>query len=123
MTEVNYPSIEEQLRIKGITNSKYPTPKKSVKPSSSYDHWSCRDWFPRADALYFHFEYGRHHYESLIQADFFDYVWHTQREAYVKVDRKTLEMTELTKEEFDITRGSRMTDRGIMEWWKDDHWE
>jgi hypothetical protein len=32
-------------------------------------------------------------------------------------------MTELAKEEFDIIRGSRMNERGIMEWYKEGEWK
>ena len=118
-----YPSVEEQLAIQAVTNRKYPRPKKAPKPSDSYSHWACNSWFHRPDALYFHLQYGMHHSDNYIQADYFGYKWVTDKEAFVKVDRQSHDMTELTKEEFDITRGNRMTERGIMEWYKDGKWE
>jgi len=123
MSEDTYPSTDEQLTILAITNQKYPTPKKYPKPRDSYDHWRCNAWFHRPDALYFHLQYGKHHHESMIQADFFTYTWATKKEAFLKVDRQSHDMTELTKEEFDIIRGSRMNERGIMEWYEDGEWK
>lgn len=119
-----YPSEEEQLRIMAVTDRRCPTPKKKYpKPRDSYPHWTCHTWFHRPDALYFHFEYGKHHYESMIEADYFGYKWVIEKEAYLKVDRKELEMTEITKDEFDTIRGCRMNERGIMEWLKDGEWK
>ena len=123
MSEDTYPSTDEQLTILAITNREYPTPKKYPKPRDSYPHWRCHTWFHRPDALYFHLQYGKHHHESMIQADYFDYRWGTQKEAFLKVDRQSHDMTELTKEEFDIIRGSRMNERGIMEWHEDGEWK
>ena len=34
------------------------------------------------------------------------------------MDRETHEMTEISEEEYDLTCGSRMNERGIMEWAK-----
>jgi len=118
-----YPSVEEQLAILVITNRKYPVPKKPPKPSKSYPHWTCNTWFHRPDAFYLHLQYGMHHYESLIQADYFDWKWAAQKEVYLKVDRTTREMTEMTKEDFDVTRGSRFTERGIIQFYKNGCWE
>jgi len=119
----SYPSGEEQLAILAVTNQKYPTPKKYPKPRDSYDHWRVDSWFHRPDALYFHFEYGKHHRESMIEADYFGYRWGTKKEAFLKVDRQSHDMTELTKDEFDVICGSRMNERGIMEWYKDGEWK
>ena len=123
MSEDTYPSTDEQLTIQAVTNQRYPTPKKYPKPRDSYLHWTCNTWFHRPDALYFHFQYGKHHSDNYIQADYFGYKWATQKEAFLKVDRQSHEMTELTKEEFDIIRGSRMNERGIMEWYKEGEWK
>ena len=118
-----YPSEAEQLAIMAVTDRNYPTPKKYPKPRDSYDHWRVDSWFHRPDALYFHFQYGRHHSDNYIQADYFGYKWGTKKEGFLKVDRESHDMTELTKEEFDIIRGSRMSERGIMEWYKDGEWK
>jgi len=123
MSEDTYPSTDEQLTILAVTNQRYPTPKKYPKPRDSYLHWTCNTWFHRPDALYFHLQYGKHHSESIIEADYFGYRWATQKEVFLKVDRQSHDMTELTKEEFDIIRGNRMTERGIMEWYKDGVWK
>lgn len=118
-----YPSEQEQLAILAVTDQKYPTPRKYPKPYQSYDHWRCNTWFHRPDALYIHLQYGKHYGHSMPQADYFEWRWHAKREVWLKVDRQSHEMTELTEEEFDIICGCRMTERGIMEWYKDGRWE
>lgn len=118
-----YPSEGEQLTILAVIKQQYPMPKKYPKPYQSYDHWRVDEWFHRPDALYFHLEYGKHSGYSMPQADYFEWRWHAGKEVWLKVDRETREMTEITKEQFDLTRGSRMNAKGFLEWFKDGKWE
>lgn len=120
MLEQIWPSSEEQLALLRVINREYPTPKKYPKPHKSYPHWRVNDWFPRTEACYFHLEYGKHGRDSMIEADYFSWKWSPSREAWLRVDRQTHEMSEISKEEYDLTRGSRMNERGIMEWAKAD---
>ncbi len=116
-----WPSGEEQLALLRVINRKYPMPRKYPKPYKSYPHWRVDSWFPRADACYFHLEYGEHRGDSMIQADYFAWKWSPNREAWVQVNRQTHELVEISKDEYDLTRGSRMNERGIMEWAKKDN--
>lgn len=117
-----YPSVEEQRAILSVIQRKYPIPKKYPKPRDSYPHWRVDTLFHRPDAIYFHVEHGRHRSDSDIRSDFFAWRWTAQRQVWLKVDRQTREMTEITKEDFDLTRGCRVNDRGIVEWHKDGKW-
>lgn len=123
MLSESYPDEDEQYRMQEILKRRYPLPKRAPKPRDSFNHWRITDWFHRPDAIYFHLEEGQHYRESMIEADYFGYKWGAKTHAYIKVDREELEMTEITKDDFDTTRGSRMNERGIMEWYKDGRWE
>lgn len=95
------PAVEEQLQVLAILKRQYPIPKKTPKPYQSYHHWRIIDWYARPAVLYFHLEYGKHIGHSMIQADFFEWRWTPSRNVWLKVDRATREMTEITEEEFD----------------------
>ena len=118
-----YPSTDEQYLMREILKRRYPIVDKAPKQSDSYNHWRTSDWFHRPDAIYFHLEEGQDYSDNYIQADYFGYKWVTKTHAYIKVDRKELEMTEITKDDFDTIRGCRMNERGIMEWLKDGKWQ
>ena len=117
-----YPSTDEQYLMRGILKRRFPL-REAVKPKDSFNHWRINDWFHRPDAMYFHLEEGQHYSDNYIQADYFGYKWVAKTHAYIKVDRKELEMTEISKDDFDTIRGSRMNERGIMEWLKDGEWK
>lgn len=117
-----YPSIDEQNLMREILKRRFPLRDKPPKPKDSFNHWRFHEWFHRPDAIYFHLQEGQHYSDNMIEADYFGYKWVTKTDAFIKVDRKELEMTEITKDDFDTTRGSRMNERGIMEWYKNGRW-
>jgi hypothetical protein len=118
----SYPDSDEQFLMIEILKRRYPLLNRAPKPKDSYNHWRIADWFHRMDAIYFHLEEGQHYRESMIEADYFGYKWVTKTHAYIKIDRKELEMTEIDKDGYDIARGSRMNERGIIEFYKDGEW-
>jgi hypothetical protein len=118
-----YPDSDEQFLMQEILKRRFPIPNKYPKPRDSFNHWRITDWFHRLDAIYFHLEEGQHHRESMIEADYFGYTWVAKTHAYIRVDRKELEMTDMTEDEFDITRGSRTNERGFVEWYKNGKWQ
>ena len=115
-----YPSEGEQLAILSTIKRRYPMPKKSPKPYRSYDHWRISDWFHRKEACFFHLERGKHRANSMPEADFFSWDFTPENQVWLKVDRESHEMSEISKDDYDLTRGCRVNGRGIMEWAKVD---
>ena len=99
-----YPSELEQTQALSIINKFYHMPKKAPKPSQSYSHWQVADWYATKDFMYFKLEYGEHKADSMIQADYFAWVWHAETTLYQKIDRATKEINSSTEEEFNKSR-------------------
>jgi len=102
-TANHWPDKHTQLRVKRVVDKKY-------------GGLSCRHWFADADYLYFELAKENKYIESMPQADFYAERAYYTNTVYLKVNRETLEITEMTEEEMRQTRGWWTDERGIMHW-------
>jgi hypothetical protein len=106
--EAIYPSVAEQEAVLKTVKRRYRI-RYDVKPSdTNLSFWRVTDWYAKQEAFYLHLERGSYHYYSLIQADYREYRFITTADVFLKIDRATRTITEITEEAFKTERASQL---------------
>lgn len=99
----HWPDDKLQLRVKQVVDRKY-------------GGLAVRHWFADSEHIYFELAKENKYVESMIQADFYAEKAYYTNTVYLKVNRSTMEITEMSEEEMTQTRGWWTDERGIMHW-------
>jgi len=105
-----YADTEEQLRIIRVIEAKYGR----IHGGNLRVDW----WGTYPDYLLVELSNTREVVESCIQADYYARYKVSYNTRYLKVNRETLEVEGITKEQMIQLRGWFTDDRGIMHWIK-----